>query len=389
MVINFPLYWRVLSKSFFGSKGTYSTLHPRRIGFLLIFLVVWPIYQAITWFFLMLDEVLFPAYRSQPIEKPMFIIGNFRSGSTFLHRLLSRDIRTFTSMRTVDIFLMPSITQRKVFRFFSSLDIKVGSPLTKGLRGVDNRSLGKVQIHKISMFDPEEDENILFHTWSTFFVSFLFPFLEDLPPYERFDEQIPLSEQERIMAFYRSCIQRHLYANGGKFHFVSKSPAASGKIRSLLKTFPDARMIYLARDPMDMLPSTVSWLSYAWNMFSETGQKYIYQKWISELAQYWYSYPLMVIDEVVENCKVINYDDLITSPEKVIRAIYMEMGYHTSPGLKKTIKRAVAETNSYISEHKYDLEQMGIDRQQVLATFKPVYDRFLFKAFSDTKPENF
>ena len=379
MPIDFKLFFRLLGKSFFAANGTTAPLRPKRLLFLLIFLIVWPVYQLITWSFLLLDDLLFPGYRSQIIEKPLFILGNFRSGSTFLHRLLSRDVRTFTSMRTVDIFLMPSVTQRKIFRFLSGLDTSLGSPINKGFRGIDNRSLGKVKIHKISMFDPEEDENILFHIWSTFFVVFMFPFLDEMPSFIQFDELVPVAEKQRIMAFYKQCVQRHLYANAPGLHFVSKSPASSAKIRSLLETFPDARIIYLARDPLEMLPSTVSWLSYAWNIFSDTGTKYMNQEKIMELALYWYQYPLKVIDEIQDNCQILNYAEMVANPEKVIKQVYEELGYEASPGLKKTIKRAVEETQTYISDHEYDLASMGLDEARIREKFATIYMRFPFE----------
>ena len=35
-----------------------------------------------------LDHLFYPRHRKQPIDRPIFIIGNPRSGTTFLHRLL-------------------------------------------------------------------------------------------------------------------------------------------------------------------------------------------------------------------------------------------------------------------------------------------------------------
>lgn len=389
MPYNFPLMWRLLVKSIFRSNKTIAPLKMKRLKFLLIFLIIWPPFQLITWFFLFLDEILFPQYHQQKIDKPLFILGNFRSGSTFLHRLMSRDTKMFTSMRTVDIFLMPSITQRKIFKFFSKIDHIFGAPLNKAIKGVDGNSLGKVQIHKISMFEPEEDENVLLHIWSTFFVSFMFPFLEDLPPYIKFDEELAAPEKEKIMKFYRSCVQRHLYAHGGNVHFVSKSPASSAKIRSLMTTFPDARILYLARNPLDMLPSTVSWLSYAWNMFSDTGHKYIYQQQVLDLAKYWYDYPIRVLDQNPSpNHIILNYDDLVRYPEEIIRKIYLNFGYDESTGLKKIIKRAIEETRTYRSDHKYNYEQMGYSRELILNTYKDVFERFNFDRADPEQPTN-
>jgi hypothetical protein len=44
--------------------------------------------QAISSATMGLDRVFFRGYRKQPIDRPIFIVGNPRSGTTFLHRLL-------------------------------------------------------------------------------------------------------------------------------------------------------------------------------------------------------------------------------------------------------------------------------------------------------------
>jgi hypothetical protein len=379
MTYNYSLFWRMAIRSFFQSKNTYGRLSRKRIGFLCLFYTVWPVWTAFTWFCFFLDDLLFPAYKKQPLEKPLFILGNFRSGSTFLHRLLSRDNTTFTSLRTWDIFLMPSITQRKIFRGLARIDRIFGSPLVNTLKRLDQRSLGKVRIHKISLFDPEEDENILLHAWSTFFVSLLFPFLDEMPPYQFSDDALSTAEKQRIMGFYRSCIQRHLYADGGKRHFVAKNPAFSAKIETLLEFFPDARILYLVRNPLDMLPSTVSWLSYAWHVFSDPPEKYLYRDHVLALAKYWYRHPLKVLDNNPSSQHLIlNYDDLIRWPEQVIRNFYVQFGYIESPGLEKIITDAILETGSYHSDHHYKYEEMGFSREEIVSEFEDIFERFKF-----------
>ena len=98
MKYNFRLFWRTFYRSFFDSKNTPARLTRKRIIFLALFYLVWPIGGLVHWFCFALDDILFPAYKNHPIEKPLFILGNLRSGSTFLHRLLSRDTETFTSL---------------------------------------------------------------------------------------------------------------------------------------------------------------------------------------------------------------------------------------------------------------------------------------------------
>lgn len=379
MTYNFSLFWRMSVRSFFRSAKTHGTLTRKRIIFLLLFYTFWPPMVIFTWACLLLDDVFFPAYRDQAVDRPLFILGNFRSGSTFLHRLLTRDTTTFTGLRTWDIFLMPSITQRRLYHALARVDAWLGGPAIKMLRRFDARYFGAVKIHKIGLFEPEEDEMILMYAWSSFFIGFLFPFLDELPPYQFFDSAIPKAERLRTMGFYRACLQRHLYATGAGRHFVAKNPVFSAKIETLLEVFPDARIVYLVRNPLDMLPSTISWLSYAWHVSSDPQERYPYRDEVLALTKYWYDHPIEVLDRNPSPLHVVlNFDDLIRCPDVMIRDLYSRLGYPRGPDLEQILRDAVAETRTHQSTHVYNYEEMGFSREQIVREFAGMFARFGF-----------
>ena len=391
MVYNFKLFWRTTYRSFFASKNTPARLTRKRITFLLLFYLIWPIGSLMHWFFFFLDDILFPGHKTQPIEKPLFILGNLRSGSTFLHRLLSRDSATFTSLTIWDIYLTPSVTQKKITQVASRIDKKLGGHLHRLLYEFDRRTLGKFKIHRISFFQPEEDENILFHIWDSFWVSFLFPFMDELPNYQHFDEALAPEHKRRIMAFYRSMLQRHIYATGKKY-YVAKAPAFSAKIETLAEFFPEARIIYLARNPLDMLPSTISWINYARRVFTQPKEKYLYLDEIVDFTQHWYQHPLKYLDtHPSPRHLILKYDDLILRPEQTLRAFYEQFGYPDKPGLVDIVDQAVKETLSFHSDHVYSYEEMGFTRQQIIELYPDIFERFNFDqrdpALSDLEPE--
>ena len=387
MQFNFRLFWRTFYRSFFDSKNTPARLTRKRIIFLALFYVVWPIGQLAHRFFFLLDDIFFPAHKTQVINKPLIILGNLRSGSTFLHRLLSRDSETFTSLTTWDIYLTPSVTQKKITQFVARIDNKLGGHLHRLLHAFDDATLGKFKIHQISFFQPEEDENILLHIWDSFWVSFLFPFMDELPNYQHFDEVLSPKHKKRVMAFYKSMIQRHMYATGKKY-FVAKNPAFSPKIETLVEFFPDARIIYLARNPLDMLPSTVSWINYARRVFTDPGDGYHYLDEIVDLTQHWYRHPLNYLDaHPSPRHLILNYNDLIQRPEQVLREFYEQFGYPDKPGLEDIIDEAVKETLSYNSDHTYSYEDMGFTREQIVELYADIFDRFGFnKRENETSP---
>jgi omega-hydroxy-beta-dihydromenaquinone-9 sulfotransferase len=246
------------------------------------------------------------------------------------------------------------------------------------LHEFDRRTLGQFKIHRISFFQPEEDENILLHIWDSLWVSFLFPFMDEFPNYQHFDEALSPERKRRIMGFYKSMLQRHMYATCKK-HFVAKNPAFSPKIETLLEFFPDARIIYLARNPLDMLPSSISWINYARRVFTEPKEKYLYLDEIVDFTQHWYRYPLNFLDEHPSpRHLILNYDDLIQRPEQVIRAFYEQFGYPDKPGLDQIVDQAVKEALSFNSDHVYSYEEMGFTREQIVDLYSDIFERFGF-----------
>lgn len=388
MRYNFRLFWRTFYRSFFDNKNTPARLTRKRFLFLILFYSVWPLGALMHWFFFWLDDILFPAHKTHVVEKPLFILGNLRSGSTFLQRLLSRDDETFTSLTTWDIYLTPSVTQKKITQLISRFDKKfLGGILHKLLYAFDKATLGKIKIHPISFFKPEEDENIHLHIWDGYFVFFLFPFADEFPDYQHFDEALAPEHKKRIMTFYKSMLQRHMYANKGKKYFVAKNPAFSPKIETLAEFFPDARILYLARNPLDMLPSTVSWINYARRQFTDPGDGYLYIDEILDMTQHWYRHPLRYLDSHPSpRHLIVSYDDLIQRPEAVIRGFYEQFGYPDQPGLPIIIDQAVKETLAFKSDHNYSLEEMGFTREQIVETYKDIFERFNFETREDLVP---
>ena len=136
-----------------------------------------------------------------------------------------------------------------------------GSTLHRLLHKFDDATLGKLKIHPISFFQPEEDENIHLLIWDGYFVTFLFPFMDEMPFYQHFDEALSPEHKRRIMTFYKSMVQRHMYATGKKY-YVAKNSAFSAKIQTLTEFFPEARIdLTSPANPLEMLPSTVSWIN--------------------------------------------------------------------------------------------------------------------------------
>lgn len=209
------------------------------------------------------DEIFFRGYRKTEVKRPVFIVGVPRSGTTFLHRLLSKDKDRFTYMKTWEIIYAPLIIQKKFFLVLGAVDRFFSCPLYNLNVLVEKRFFKKLnQMHRVELFSAEEDELLLIHSFSTIFLSFIFPFDEVKKPFAQFDKAFSTKEKKRIMRFYKRNLQRHLYVFGNKKQILSKNPAFIPKIQSINKTFPDVVIINTVRTPFEVLPSAISLLSF-------------------------------------------------------------------------------------------------------------------------------
>ena len=85
----------------------------------------------------------------------------------------------------------------------------------------------------------EEDDIVLYWSMAAGFWITKMPYMGDLDFYYMNDW--PARKRRRYNDFYRECVKRQLYLNGADKVHLSKNPTFSGKIESLIETFPDAR----------------------------------------------------------------------------------------------------------------------------------------------------
>ncbi len=270
MEFNFALFFRLTYLSLSESHATHARLTWRRVGHLLAFYALFIPTRLINWICFGLDHVLFPGFRQIQLRQPVFIVGNPRSGSTHLLRVLARDDQTFACARLWEMLLAPSIIQRKLVRAAMGLDRGLGSPVRKLVLAWQERAFRRSdRYHRIRLHEPEEDEFNLVPIFSAIHLVFAFPFMDEFGRYVMFDTEVGQAERKRFMAFYRRLIQRTLDPQGPTKRFLSKSPANSGRVATLQETFPDAKFIYTTRAPMELVPSLMSLLTFQWRTFCD------------------------------------------------------------------------------------------------------------------------
>ncbi len=378
MTFNARLMIRMWLKSIFAYHTTGARFTVKRICFVLFFPLWFLFQETLTWICLFLDDIFFRGYRKIVVDKPLFVVGFPRGGTTFLHRLIHHDEKQFTSLKLWEILLAPSILQKKFFLLLGKADRLIGKPLYRLAVALENRMFaGSRSMHKLSHFEPEEDEIILMHIFSSLFLLFMFPF-EEMEPFSRFDTDINPQQKKAIMGFYKKCVQRHLYVFGPEKHFLSKNPASSSKINAIYETFPDARIVCMVRTPFEAVPSAISWISYGFNRFNTADQSVVTERVLS-LISHWYTYPLDQLDTRPADCQAVEtYDRMMADPGGFVKALYARFGYNLSDSYRRLLRQETERAKNYKSKHVYSLEQYGLTGEKIVSDFAPVFERFGF-----------
>lgn len=417
----------------------------RRILILWILAIVLPALAIWNHLGFWLDDRLFPAWRETSVDKPVFLVGNARSGTTWLHRLLSEckggltvksttstrssqkssknseptttqpetmkvddhSNANFTTFRTWEILFAVSVTWKILFHGLYVID----QNLFKGLifhllLQLEHTYLGHIKIHPIGLMEAEEDEWLMMHVGLAQLLFFFFPAVSeagnpliffdyhpDMLPvikdmlaastpsvpssatkfnpnsFLKFDRRklLPLSTRLMIMRYYRECVQRHLYfkqlshsaqrkststpssgfsspvvpsppgtnkseaasslspkpSNNGEktWVFLSKNPAFTLRLESLYAVFPSAKVICLLRDPVQSVPSMVSYISCVWHAFNSPKHLYPEARRLLSFCEAHYLYPLMVLHEKLRHPSsfaFVSYHELTRALARIV-----------------------------------------------------------------------
>jgi len=377
---NFKLFFKLAYLSLFKTKGTHGRLTGKRVVFLVIATLTYIPLQLIHGFFLLLDWVFFPAFNKIEVKQPVFIIGNPRTGSTHLMRVLAKDEKNFAVAKLWELVLAPSITQRKLVRALGKLDQRLGSPLKNWILEWEARAFREGRKYRRVRFElPDEDELSLLTIFSAIHLVFAFPFLEAFRPIVFFDQKVSPTDQRHFMAYYKRCMQRTLYIYGTEKHILSKSPANSGRVGTLGESFPDGRFIYLTRTPLEVFPSLMSLFSFNASLFADLLEPYPFGDKLLEMTKHWYSYPLDTLEQNANGYLVLRYEDLVQDLDGSVHEIYTSLGLEIHPAYTQSLQTAVAKAEDYNSRHDYSLAAMGYTPEQIIAEYRDAFERFGFE----------
>jgi hypothetical protein len=340
-------------------------------------LSLWAFWNALC---LQLDRLLFRGYRNARIDNPVFIVGNARSGTTLFHRLLCGDAGRFVYFRTWEI-LFPSLLQKKVILAVVALYRRLFPRSFQRLAGWEERQLQTVKaMHPIGIDKPEEDEFLLLIPFASATLAVLFPYLDRLTELVDFDGR-PRSIRGRVMGFYRECVARQLHLHGGGRTLVSKNPSFVSKLRSLAEEFPDAKFVYLIRNPFETIPSLLKLMRTIWEGLGlDSGHIESSTRQLAEGCMRDYSYAMEVLAELsADRVAIVEYTELVADPKATVERVYEHLGLSISPAFEERLAAECSRQKRHQSSNVYTLEEFGVSEADLIRKLGPILRRFGFR----------
>ena len=152
----YALFWIALYHEFWSKDFGLSS---KRVVVIFLLFFCFPLLMVWNHTGFFLDNVLYPDWKNCQIHKPCFIVGNARSGTTWLHRLVvtSMDDK-FTTFKTWEIIFAPSIVWKRLFLTLFHWDaLFCGSSCFHLLGRVEKSLLPPSQLHEVGLQLAEED----------------------------------------------------------------------------------------------------------------------------------------------------------------------------------------------------------------------------------------
>lgn len=328
---------------------------------------------------LALDYVFFPGFRRTAVKSPVFIIGNPRSGTSHLFRLMAVDEERFCSFTLLEI-LFPALTQRACFSVLRRIDPYLGRPFRRLRERLERRYLApRDKLHRSRFNEPEEDDALSLHKFAWPVLGVAFVRAPALAALLKFDE-LPDPFRRSVMGFYKACVQRHLYWTGNGRALLSKNPTCTLKIHSLREAFPDARFVYIFRCPEVAIASISSMYAQSAIRHSGVTPEPDQVRKVYELMVEMYRYAFDNLERLPPGTYCLaEYEQLVSDPERLVHHIYDTAGLVRSPQFEQRLREATAESKRYRSRHQYSLESAGFTVDEVRAALPFIYQRYSFE----------
>ncbi len=287
------------------------------------------------------------------LKDPIFILGFYRSGTSYMHEFLTKDDRF--GYHTNFQMILPEIML---------CSEKILSPFFDFICRVFNL---QDPVHRIRMsfkFPGEEDGamttgfNIRGAHWGYFFPKIM---MSHIQKYIMFDN-IKNSEIKGWTNDFVFLLKKISLANKGR-QLVLKSPPNTTRVKLLLSLFPNAKFIFIHRNPYDVYASNKRFMKLTHKIYALGGSKNINTRDIildtyTQFMRKYLSEKSLIPDrQLIE----IRYEDFIKMPMESMENIYTALSLNEFQHCEKMMIRHMNSRRDYKKlEHKLPSDERSI-----------------------------
>ncbi len=322
-------------------------------------------------FAMAMDNLLVGRLRRTKAARPIVLVGNPRTGTTFLQRFLSDE--GFGKGMELFLMLYPSLLLQKLLR-----------PVLPLLEKISPAKFHSTDAHQTSLTSVETDDvAVLFRYLDGFFLYGFFLSFEDQDMLPAFDPRVR-DTSARDFDWLDKLWRRSLVLHETDRN-IAKLFSVAVRLPQFLQRFPEAQILYMARDPLSVIPSSMSLVIGVldkafgfWSLPEPVRKRWLermYKAWILLLQKFHEDWTTGAIDR--KRVFIVRYDRMMADFEGMMDEMCAFLGHPMTPALRATIAKRGEKQRKYESEHKYDLEKFGLTEEQIRKDCAFFYDTFL------------
>lgn len=293
------------------------------------------------------EEDAAPGSTALPVRAPIFVTGLPRSGTTFLHSLLAEDPANLVPRYWQTVFPYPPR---------GGPDRRIGM-VNRQLRLFGWLAPDFPKVHPVSATSPQECSEINAHV----FRSLRFDTTHAVPSYREWLDKAGHLEAYR---FHKRFLQ-HLQHQTGPGQWVVKCPDHIFAMPAIRAVYPDARFVFVHRDPTKVLASVTRLTEILRRPFT----RHLDRRQLGrQESDRWAEGAATLMREGESDAATgreifhVQYTDLVNDPRSVVVALYRHFGMSLSAEAEACIGRAITMTAQRGERgHAYRMEDFGLD----------------------------
>jgi hypothetical protein len=277
----------------------------------------------------------------------------------------------FMTSSFVQFYYMCRWLDRKLFGRF----------ISKAMDALDDKFWGGWDdIHAMGFNKAEEDELVFAQQMMSVGVMIPFPYFDVIDDTKFLDHE-PADVRKNVMDFYESCVKRFVFRAGKNKTYLAKNVMSTGRFKSLIERFPDAKIVYIARHPYESVPSFASMFTSMHKLHSPNmPDTHPAKRAWAQLGIDFFKYKKEMRNSIPpDQFYELKYDDLLANPQETVLKIYKQFGWEPSTELLEKLSHEHARSKNYKSSHTYSLEQYGFTKEQIYGELKEEMDEIGFE----------